>query len=517
MQRAVKHGFALLGLAYALATAVCPAAQPPRKIEDTYADHTRAVEMARAGRYDEGLAILRRLLRSFPDDYPLNRDFILISSWKGDCAGALERFERVRRQPRFEPYFTGPVADCAVKQARDGRHDQALAVLEELARRDPENYPLQRDIIVITTWKGDCPAALERYERVRGRAVPEPYFAIPVADCLLDAERPREAAALVRSALETTPGDERLRHALMKAQLALPLAASLDHPYREFVFDFRADESDQGLLEYWTRAEVSARLARHTRVYARYLRARADDRALAAGDLDRAGLGLRHGFDESWHADVEVSTDIGHGDQAGAGASVVYELRDTWRFLLGYTSFAEDLPLLARANDIEATRWDGSAEYFSLDHRWYGRATVNSYDFSDGNQRDSFYATVGYAYERRPYREQHLYGEWYQSRNTRTDAPYFNPLKDRSLGLVHRTDFIYESRYQRHVDSLYLTLAAYDQDDFGTHGEWRVSYEQNYDFDDFNAFSWEAGYARNVYDGGPEYEALVALRYLRRF
>ena len=54
-----------------------------RTIADTQPDHTRAVEMARAGRHEPALQILRRLLAAFPDDYALQRDHVMITaqSW----------------------------------------------------------------------------------------------------------------------------------------------------------------------------------------------------------------------------------------------------------------------------------------------------------------------------------------------------------------------------------------------------------------------------------------------------
>ncbi len=506
------------GLGWGLILIICvAAAQPPaRPVGDTYAGHTRAVEAARAGHYDEGLVILRALLREFPDDYPLNRDFILISTWKGDCDAALERFARVRSHAHFEPYFISAVADCAVKRARAGGHDAALSVLGVLEQHEPENYALRHDIIVIHTWKGECRAALERYERLRARPAPEPYFAIAVADCLLADERPKEAVALLQDALAFTPGDPPLQHALQKAQAEQPLA-DRDHGYREVVFELSSDDSDQGLREWRSHLELSTHVAPETRVYARYLLAHSDDKALSAGNLDRAGAGLRYGFSQRWRGDVEVSGDTQRNGQSGVAARVFYEPRESWRSNLGYTNFAEDLPLRARVAGVEATRWDGVADYHSLDYVWSGRVSANAYDFSDTNRRESMYATLGYAYEMLPYREQRVYVEGYRSTNTLDSAPYFNPRHDRSLGVVQRTDFVHESRYKRHVDRLYLAVSVYDQEDFGTHGKWSMKYEQDYDFDEFSALVWEVTYAHNVYDGAAENETRMALRYLRRF
>jgi biofilm PGA synthesis protein PgaA len=116
-----------------------------------------------------------------------------------------------------------------------------------------------------------------------------------------------------------------------------------------------------------------------------------------------------------------------------------------------------------------------------------------------------------------PHREQRVYLEWYQSRNTLDDTDYFNPGRDRSLGVVHRTDFVFDSRYKRHVDSLYLSMSDYTQDDFGSRWKWSVKYEQDYDFDGAQSLLWGVTHARNVYDGAGEAEWRAELRYVKRF
>jgi biofilm PGA synthesis protein PgaA len=116
-----------------------------------------------------------------------------------------------------------------------------------------------------------------------------------------------------------------------------------------------------------------------------------------------------------------------------------------------------------------------------------------------------------------PYREQMLYGEVYGSRNTLDNAPYFNPKRDRSVGLVHRTNFIFESRFKRHVDSLFLTLSSYWQEDFDTHGKWGVRYEQDYNIDGVSHFNLGLAYDRNIYDGQREYETRLEIRYVKSF
>jgi hypothetical protein len=405
----------------------------------------------------------------------------------------------------------------AVQLGRAGKYDDALLILDRLLQNYPDNYPLNRDHILITIWKGDCQGALSRFERVRNHEHP-PYLIVPVSDCLLERNRPKEALTLVRIGLEGHPDDPALQHSLLKATVGLKVDDNYEDERRVFIFELASDSSDQGLREWQSRAEFSAHVAPRTRLYTRYLGTRSDDSQYRTGDLNRAGVGIRYWINEQWLIDQEISADTRHSGRSGSATKIVYEPRDTWKCTAAYTNFAEDdLPLRARASGVEASHRQVSAEYNSIDYVWYWYGTVNDYDFSDSNRRKSLFTTAGYAYEMLPHREQRLYLEWYQSRNTLDDTPYFNPGRDRSLGVVHRTDFVFDSRYKRHVDSLYLTVSDYAQDDFGSHGKWSVKYEQDYDFDNAQSLLWGVTYAQNVYDGVRETEWRAELRYVKRF
>lgn len=415
-------------------------------IETTYKEHTRGVELARAGRYDEGLGALLPLLARFPDDYPLQRDVILITMWKGDCADALKRFEKVRHRPDLESYLV-----------------------------------------------------------------------VPVSDCLLAANRPREARRLTRLALKRQPADESLRNALLKADLALRVDRNIDEESPVMDAGLYNDSSDQGLMEWIGIAEGSMRLFEDMRLYARYRFTRSSESAYRDGDLDRVGVGVRYRFDERWLLDQEFSTDVAESGMGGATTRVQYEPRDDWRFTALYASFAEAIPLRARAAGIDASQWSGEVNYESRDYRWEWAASLNRYDFSDSNQRTAFTALAGYAWERRARREQRLFLEWYQSNNTFDSAVYFNPSRDYSLGLTHRTDFVYDTRFKRSVGHLWFSIAAYNQQGFGSYPRWAVRYEQNYDFNEANALVAGTALARNVYDGEYESEWRFYLHYHRRF
>ncbi|UCH53600.1 MAG: hypothetical protein JSW09_02005 [Pseudomonadota bacterium] len=489
----------------------------PISSQERAAEHTRAVELARAGDYDAGLEILARLLAVFPDDYGLRRDDIVVSEWKGDCDRALAGYEHIRGATRLENYLVRALANCAVRRAQEGEFDVALELLDSLLPHAPDPYPLERDMVVILAWQDKCEDALVRFEGIRADNRYEPYLALAVSDCWLQQGRRKEAAALLVESLQRYPQDTKVHHAWLKANVALRVDDRFDDERHAFELETGSDQDDAGLLEWRSRMELSTRIAARTRLFASYLVTRSDDRQYDAGNLHRAGIGIRHRFDAQWRFAQEFSTDLRNSGQNGSTTELIFEPRDTWLFRAAYATFAEDLPLRARAAGVESDRAWGDAEYNSLDYAWYGRASVSSYDFTDGNQRDAVYATIGYAYEMLPYREQRIYGEYYQSRNTREDAPYFNPSRDRSLGVVHRTDFVFDTRFKRHVDSVFLTLALYDQEGFDGKPKWAVRYEQDYDFDEFRSLNWGVGYARNYYDGLKEDELNAQLRLLWRF
>jgi hypothetical protein len=425
---------------------VAHAAEPPTGIESTYAEHTHAVQLARAGEYAQSLNILLPLLARFPDDYPLQRDVILVTLWQGDCAGALQRFERV-------------------------------------SNRD------------------DNP----------------PYLIVPISDCLLNANRPNEAHRLTRLALEQHPDNQALRNAYVKAELVLRVDQNLDEESPALDAALYNDNSDQGLGEWYLRGVVSTQIYQSTRLYASYLNVRSSESQYQDGNLHRVGMGVRYRFNEQWVLDEELSTDLYKSGQGGSTTLVTYQPRDAWRLSAAYASFSTETPLRARAAGISADQWSGDVSYEARDYRLSWAASINYYDFSDTNERHAFYTAAGYAYEMRAERELRLFLEWYQSSNTLENAVYFNPSQDYSLGVTHRTDFVFSTKYRRHVDHLFLNANLYQQAGYGTHPRYGVRYEQDYDFDTRHSLVAGAGVARNIYDGVYEIDWRLYMYYHQRF
>ena len=505
-----------LCLAAAVALSVAVGAAEPG-IESTYADHTRGVELARGGRYDDGLKILVPLLERFPNDYPLVRDVVLINTWKGDCEEALEYFYRIRARPVLDDYLIGPVANCAVVRGRAGDYSIAIETLFGLLPRVADDYPLRRDLAVITQWKGDCPGALRWFASIRGDPRNPPYLIAPMANCLRREGRPIESLALLQDGLTRYPTDPTLIHERDNAQVALRLDEGRYDSRPEFVGSLQSANSDRDVRELLASAETSTSLATSLRVYARYLYSHASESAFDAGEMHRIGAGLRWRPTVQLLIDQGISTDIYQANRGGLHTRLAYQPYDPWKLSLGHDTYAEDISVRARSAGIEAKRSYADLEYTGLENIWTWYGIASRYDFTDSNRRSAFYTTLGYGYSLLPEREQRVYVEWYRSRNSLDNAVYFNPKRDQSVALVHRTAFIFDTRFERHVDNLSLSAGTYAQQGFGSHGTYGVSYEQDYDFDDRNNLVIGVGYNRNYFDGAPEDDWQVWLRYRRKF
>ncbi|MHB8741943.1 MAG: PgaA family protein [Sulfuricaulis sp.] len=389
-----------------------------------------------------------------------------------------------------------------VDLAREGHYDEGLAVLTALLSKYPDNYPIQRDIVVITAWKGDCRTAVRRYEPIREHPDLEPYLVLPVSECLINLGRINEATALLEQGQKNYPDDPDL-----PAAYASALAKRSAQLLNEVRVEVSTDTSDQGKREWLIGSTLSRKLEDRTSVYVRYANTHSSYAQYQSGMLNRIGVGIQHEFLSNIIATQEVSEDVHRSGQAGSYTSVGYLPSDLWRVEASYTSFAEDLPLRAQAELITAKRSIVSTGYHSADYRWSWDASGSHYDFSDTNGRTALFTSVGYAYELQPHREQRVFLEYYQSSNTLANAIYYNPAHDSSVSVVNQTNFVFDSRFRRHVDHLYLTIGSYDEEGYSQHETWDVRYVQDYDFTDRLALSAGVGYGRHVYDGASEYES----------
>lgn len=403
-----------------------------------------------------------------------------------------------------------------VELAHQGKHDQGLSILRLLMKQYPDNYPVLRDYIIITTWNGDCDEALQRYEGIRSRANQEPYLIAPVGECLAQKGSAREAIALLRQGLQRWPGDEELTATLdsITAEQERRLQSKLEITASTY-------RSSDRYYEVLLRTNYERPVADRTSIYAYLFTIRAL-RALdyEVGDLNRAGIGARYRFNPEWLLSQGVSMEAVRGNEIGITTTLVSTPSELWENNLEYTTFTEDLPLRAKGVDenARASRISAGTYFHTTDYRWEWSAAAAYYDFSDGNQRTTTSTALGYAIELKPRREQRFTLELGGSQNTKGNTqPYFNPIHDLGTTLTYQLDLVYDSRFQRHADHFYVHAGTYSQQGFGTKPIGGIRYEQEYEFNATTALNIGLAYNINAYDGAYDDSISLDITFNKRF
>jgi len=397
---------------------------------------------------------------------------------------------------------TDALHERAVNLARQEKFAEAILILDSILARDPRNYPVQRDYVIISTWMGRCDVALARYEKIKRHPDQETYLITPVAQCLAEIGKTEAALDLLTDANRRS-GDEESQDALrqIKRRFALDRRPVVDAAIAR-------SKSDAGALDWHLSARLKQKINDRAAWYLRFLHARADDPKFETGDFHRLGAGIIYGLNRNVTVIEDIAAEIDDGSSFGSTTTVVLTPSISLEGQLEFASFAEDVPLRARAQGIEAQRYTASVNYHTLDYRWDAGGGAAYYDFSDSNNRRALNGSLGYAFELAPRREQRIIGGLYHTGNTLSSdqAVYYNPVRDLSTTLTYKLDLVYESKFPRHVDHIYAHLGSYAQAGQYPFPVYGLRYEQDYDFNEATSFTWGAALRQSVYDGEREFE-----------
>ena len=389
----------------------------------------------------------------------------------------------------------------AISLAREEKYPAAISILDTILASDPKNYPVQRDYVIISTWMGRCDIALARYEKIKNQSDQETYLLTPVAQCLAD-EGKTEAALDLLTDANRRSGDEESQDALrqIKRRFALDRRPVVDAAVAR-------STSDAGASDWHLSARLKTKINDRAAWYVRFLHARADDPKFDTGDFHRLGVGIIYGVNRNITLIEDIAAEIHDGSSFGSTTTVVLTPSISLQGQLEYATFAEDVALRARALGINARRFTASMDYHTLDYRWDAAGGTAFYDFSDGNNRHALNASLGYAFELAPRREQRIIGGVYHTGNTLDDTVYYTPERDLSTMLTYKLDLVYDSKFPRHVDHIYLHAGSYAQAGHNPFPIYGLRYEQDYDFNEVMSLTWGAALRQSVYDGKREFEA----------
>lgn len=468
--------------------------------------HPAADAYLALGRLDEAEREYRRLLQERPNEYEttIGLYYVLIEKRSYQEARKLlddlaiddawRRFE-IETQKGWWLLFSE-------------RLEQGRVHFERLVDQAGANIGARQGEAMAYLWQGWPGEGLLRLDAIRARNEQYVPAQIGRVNALLSLERNREARDEAERLATLYPDNKHAQNAVRAVDIRY---------MREIATSFYLADSDRGTREWLFRADASDQVGDNTRLYGRWTRSGTREQQYKAGELNRVGLGVYHYFNPTLRLTQELSTDASGERHLGSFTGMMLRPNDYWRFDLGYNSYAEDIPLRARAQNIEADQAQIGVSY-NGGQVWQWRAGLSRSEFSDGNERTALLTSLDWNYSPGPFFRHHLIPEIYASRNTLAGAPYFNPSRDFSLALTHMTEWLVSlSPTYRHLDRLFVTAGSYDQEGYGAMTTWGVRYEQDYNWGDDTSLLWNIGYYRRIYDGNPEMEPRFLLAVRKRF
>ena len=191
-------------------------------------------------------------------------------------------------------------------------------------------------------------------------------------------------------------------------------------------------------------------------------------------------------------------------ERGGGGATADWLATDQLHVAAVAEWFTWETPLRALLHDITADEYAAKATY-----RWHeSRSVVASFaylPFSDGNRRESGGLTYKERLVNLPGFDVTGLGELYASRNSRNDAPYYNPGHDLSLTAGFLIEHVLWRRYD---DSLLQALTVdgglYSERGFDDTWIGTVKYDHRWRFDPLTELRYGGMVTRRVYDGSVE-------------
>lgn len=444
--------------------------------------------------------------------------------------------------------------------ADGGEWRAAYAVVDAIApspaRRyggDPRDYPnedwLYARILAaqVRSWADEHAAAWARLAPIVERAPGNAQARAALGAVAAARGWPRRADEELHIAASVAPDDKNIRIELADSALrrhrwtearARLAALDVDHPGDPAVERVRRELAVQDRYEWRVNTTYSSEnggnartpggghtlgtrlyspaLAEHWRVFGAAERMRAHSAQLYSGLRHRYGLGVEHRAADTT-VEATLWDNTGSLTRQSAAVQTAWTPNDHWRFDADYETYAGDTPLRAIANGVTA-----DAAGVGVTHAWSeltaASASYRTYDFTDGNRRRAWLASVAQRLYTAPDFKLTLTPGIYTSRNSATNVNYFSPAEDRTLSATLGTERVLSRRHERLLgDRFALTVGRYRQQgqpDATTGG---VTYEQFIRIDPRFEVTYGAGWSRRSYDGAPTDTWLAWLRLVSRF
>jgi len=442
-----------------------------------------------------------------------------------------------------DPGNTGAQLGLFYALAECEEHKAALEQIEKLAaatpetvnaysaqtaRANPEYIPVQIARAMAPLLANNPGEANERLRDLHARAPSNSAVTTSYASTMRARGWPRRAEQELRGVLATEPRDsaalgeragallEMRDYPASEAELAAGRAAALEdlrvmragrlwevHNMNELIIESAWGRSTSGGPAGNRDFEIDARLYSkpfnyNYRAFG-HLYSGQGTYDTGTGRYDRAGVGLEY-RSPRYIISGELAHDINR-QRPAATASFTYTPDDFWSLQAFAEADTLETPMQARLAGVTAWRAGGLATWRAHE----SRAISGGYQrlrFSDGNERDVVQARWTERVIAGPIYKMEITGMAAASRNSNTNAAYFNPRRDHEIGVEVANEWLQWRRYERAFRHRFVVSAAnYHQENFGSGPAWGARYEQEWSADDRLVLRYGIGRTVHPYDG----------------
>lgn len=481
-----------------------------------YADKAAAGAYLQTRQPSRAAALYERVLRASPDDADarVGLYFALLESEHHDRAYALvdEWVGKTDAARRNQPGATANEENwnARVLQARAreyaGELGASQAMLERLQSEAPGSGAVRGGLASVYRSRGWPRRAWDTWQLQLLHDPDDVDAHAESVSPLLDSYRFEQARRQLNEAGRRDPD---------AGSVARAARAVVLHDRPELTVEANLGRSNDSSGPSGTRDDMvdaylySAPIHERYRLYARGHYAQA---ALAGGyaHYNRAGGGLEYRA-PYLRLNGELHAGVNNDGGLGLAAGARYWINDVWNVAVAGDTRTMDIPLQARAARIDARKLQVEVEARVHESRAFA-AALGGLNFSDDNERRYLQLSWREGWITRPSWWFNSRVDLYTSRNTRDDAPYFNPDSDWSAALsitgAWRTYRWYEREF---VQELTLTAGRYWQENFGSGPLWGIEYAHRWQLNDAFYLRYALGRSLHPYDGDQSGRNYLAL------
>jgi len=455
--------------------------------------------------------VYRQLILELPDDFNLQMAMFYLYIDLEDYDAALELISKlVTEQPAWVR-VSGPnnwrenpdklIADeaAAFAQAYSNRLHVAQQQFTRMLDIGPHNSDLINSLGTVYSYRGWPRLAMEQYRLAL--SVEPDHFDSQLAqyNALMDLGKKHDAYQQLQKLENDFPDNLQLERAKRQWQreqryeLRVEAARSFSSGVQE--------GGDDLLIEtqfYGKPINYSYRPFIHSYYYnAAFLEGNAN--------YHRFGVGLEYRKDT-----FEINTEINQNNSISDGSGLMLDINwmpdDFWRVNIGFDSNDIDVPLRGRlAEGLDGDSGNAGITYRFSESRQLS-AGIQRQNFSDNNKRSSNALRFFQRLIKSPHYILDSSLAYYSSKNTRLNAPYYNPSSDQSIDLTLNNEWIISRRFENSFKHrLEVTVGQYDQDNFGSNQTMAAQYEQRWNLNHELELAYGISRFRRSYDGVIEY------------